>query len=317
MNPTTPKISVAICTHDPRADYFTRTLEGLRAQTLPLSEWEFLIVDNAGTAPLPATPEWHPHGRVVREENVGLTHARLRSIRESAAPLILFVDDDNVLFPDYLERAMEIDRAWPQLGTWGGQTIAEFEEQPAEWTRSFWLWLAIREFDRDRWSNVPDEAAALPYGAGMCVRRHVAEEYCRVIESNPTRKILDRTGKALLGGGDADLSFTAYDLGLGNGIFTALKLTHLIGSRRVQEDYLLKLVESMTYSQTILFSFRGTVPFRPSRSQRLLEWYQSLHVPERDRRFDDAIRRGREAALDDIDRLRRAEPLHGLRSDAA
>jgi hypothetical protein len=49
--------------------------------------------------------------------------------------------------------------------------------------------------------------------------------------------------------------------------------------------------------------FRGDLPFRPSRSQRLLQWYQSLHLSARDRRFETARKRGVEAALREIERL--------------
>jgi hypothetical protein len=307
-----PDISVAICTHNPRADYFARTLDSLREQTLCGDRWELIIVDNASSPPLAPDLSWHRQGKIVREETPGLTPARRCAIRETSADLIVFVDDDNVLAPDYLSLCLELDKKWPQLGTWGGQTLGEFESTPPEWTRDYWRWIAVRDFERDCWSNVPHEAAALPYGAGMCVRRHVAEAYLDMLARNPPRQALDRTGRGLLGGGDADLSFTACDMGLGNGIFAALKLTHLISSRRLTEEYLLCLVESMTYSKTMLFHFRGTSPERPSRSQRLLEWYQNLHIDARSRRLEDAKRRGLEAALRDIERVKQSLPPLGL-----
>ncbi|HET6409429.1 MAG TPA: glycosyltransferase, partial [Chthoniobacteraceae bacterium] len=301
-------ISVAICSHNPRPDYLSRTLEGLRAQTLPKEQWELLFVDNASDPPVAVDLHWHPQGRTIREEKAGLTPARTCAIRASRNNLILFVDDDNVLASDYLEVCLRIAEEWPELGTWGGQTMGEFETPPPEWTRKYWLWIAVREFQKDLWSNVPGEASSLPYGAGMCVRRHVAEAYLKTLEKHPVRQGLDRTGRGLLGGGDADLSFTACDMQLGNGIFAALKLTHLISSRRLTEEYLLNLVESMTYSHTMLFHFRGTTALRPSRSQRLLKWYQCLHISERERRFENAKQRGREAAFRDIDRAHQQLP---------
>src|SRR4030095_1866009 len=103
-----PRLSVAICTHNPRADYFARTLDGLRAQTLSRNEWELLIVDNASAPPLAPDLSWHPRGRIVREERAGLTPARTCAIRSTIADLIVFVDDDNVLAPDYLALCLEI-----------------------------------------------------------------------------------------------------------------------------------------------------------------------------------------------------------------
>jgi len=133
--------SVIICTHNPRPHYLRRVLGALRAQTLPLDQWELLLIDNASERPLTATDwglSWHPRARHVREEDLGLAPARLRGIREAAAEMLVFVDDDNLLAPDYLEQALRIKREWPMLGVWGsGVTIPEFEAQPADEWRDY------------------------------------------------------------------------------------------------------------------------------------------------------------------------------------
>ena len=295
---STPTLSVAICTHNPRPEYLARTLDGLRQQTVAGDQWELLVIDNQSSPPLELDLSWHPRARLIREESLGLTPARRRAFREAASSVIVLVDDDNVLFPDYLEQAAKIGQAWPQLGAWGGQTIAEFEERPEEWSKPY-LWLAIREFDRDEWANVPFAGNAMPFGAGICVRRSVVEAYERLIENDPARRALDRTGNKLLGCGDTDLVLTAYDLGCGTGVFTGLKLTHLIPKDRLSEEYLLRLVESTTYSVTLLKVIRGYALAQPSRSQKLLEWYQSLFLDARVRRFEQARQRGFAAALAD------------------
>ena len=93
------QLSVIICCHNPRSDYLERVLEALQAQTLSTNNWELLVVDNASENPVSASHNisWHPNARHVREENLGLTRARLRGIAESKADLLVFVDDDNVL----------------------------------------------------------------------------------------------------------------------------------------------------------------------------------------------------------------------------
>jgi glycosyltransferase involved in cell wall biosynthesis len=299
-----PRLSVAICTHNPRPDYLARTVDALRSQTLPVDRWELLIIDNQSTPTIELDLAWHPRARLVREEALGLTPARLRAFREASASVIVLVDDDNVLFPDYLEQGAKLGDTWPQLGAWGGQTIAEFEEIPPEWAKPY-LWLAIREFSRDQWTNVPFVADAMPFGAGICVRRAVAEAYAQLIQYDAARKALDRTGGKLFGCGDTDLVLTAYDQGYGTGVFAALKLKHLIPKSRLQEDYLLQLVESTTYSVTLLKALRGYSLPQPSRSQKLLEWYQSLHLDPRVRRFEQARKRGLEAALTNCKQITR------------
>src|ERR1700756_1303835 len=111
-------ISVVLCTHNPRPDYLRRTLAGIRAQTTPLEKWEFLLIDNASEELLsdPWNISWHPHARHIREDKLGLINARLRGIEESCGDLLVFVDDDNILAPDFLERAEAILDRYPYLG---------------------------------------------------------------------------------------------------------------------------------------------------------------------------------------------------------
>src|SRR5215469_3434736 len=117
--------SVVICTHNPRPDYFARVLDGLRNQTLPLHKWELLIVDNVSQVPLASRWDisWHPSARHILENQLGLSRARRRGIREASADLIIFVDDDNVLDETYLAEAIKIKQDWPSLGAWGSGSI--------------------------------------------------------------------------------------------------------------------------------------------------------------------------------------------------
>src|SRR6478609_179898 len=103
-----PEVSVIICTHNPREHILLRAVEGLRRQTLPVSRWEFVLIDNASAKPVAEYLDltWHAAGRIVREDELGLTPARLRGIAETRGDLVIFVDDDNVLDPDYLEQAV-------------------------------------------------------------------------------------------------------------------------------------------------------------------------------------------------------------------
>src|SRR5262249_51461844 len=132
-------LSVIVCTHDPRDDYLARVLAALASQSLDYGAWELLVVDNGSTEELGATIDlsWQPRARVVREDRLGLTHARLRGISETAGEILVFVDDDNVLDPDYLQVVGEIGSEWPFLGAWSGQLFGEFEVDPPAWAKPY------------------------------------------------------------------------------------------------------------------------------------------------------------------------------------
>jgi glycosyltransferase involved in cell wall biosynthesis len=298
-------LSVIICTHNPRSDYLQRTLDALGKQTLPKEQWELLLVDNDSKDSLKVIWDlsWHPHARHIRENELGLTHARLRGIQESRGDLIIFVDDDNILDPDYLEQSMQIGMVWPILGAWGGQLRPEFETQPPDWTKPYWGLLAIREFDRDRWSNLLNQHETTPCGAGMCVRRKVAEAYASAVNESVHRLALGRSGASLASCEDTDLAYTAVDLSLGTGQFVALKATHLIPALRVSESYLLRLVEAVAYSSTILCGIRGQLRTRPnSVSLSLLRrFYYLIKYSRRERSFLYAELSGRRRAFREME----------------
>jgi glycosyltransferase involved in cell wall biosynthesis len=224
---------------------------------------------------------WHPNGRHVREEELGLTPARLRGFSEAVADLIVFVDDDNLLDPDYLEEALRIAREYPFLGTWGGQCVAEYEVEPAAELESYLAGLAIRTTERDLWTNLAGWSDAYPFGAGMCVRRRVMSEFCRQTTQSALRLCLGRKGRALLSGEDHEINLTACDLGLGCGVFQALKLTHLILARRVTVEYMLKMAYAHGFSNAVLLSARGKAPADPlpTATARLLWKLRLLRQP--------------------------------------
>lgn len=253
-----PAVSAIICTHSPRGDVLARTLDSLRRQTLPVESWELIVVDNASPDPVAESViAWHPAGRVVSEPALGLTHARLRGISSACSGLLLFVDDDNVLAPDYLERAVAIHRRLPMLGCFGAGIIEpEYEQEPAPELQPFMSMLALRSAAVSRWSNDPHDSCT-PWGAGLAVTRQVAEAVAAATRTQPLKGSLDRKGDSLTSCGDDEFSWVACEMGLGRGVFTELRLEHLIPRGRVQKDYLLRLAEGLAFSRIVLWHLHG------------------------------------------------------------
>ncbi len=129
-----PEISVLLCTHNPRPEFVSAAMDGLRAQTLSLERWELIVVDNGSTGALDLSrlAAWQPRSCIVREDQIGLTHARLRAFAEASGDLFVLVDDDNVLKPDFLDRAIALAREWPFLGAFGGQSHPRWEQSPPD-----------------------------------------------------------------------------------------------------------------------------------------------------------------------------------------
>src|SRR4051794_19261706 len=115
-------ISVVISTYNPDIDRLDRTLRAVALQTLDAELWELVLVDNASTKPVTIDniPWNRGECRQIREERLGLTYGRLAGIRASKGALLVFVDDDNELAPDYLQAAMAVFNNREFLGVAGG-----------------------------------------------------------------------------------------------------------------------------------------------------------------------------------------------------
>lgn len=310
-------ISVVICTHNPKIQYFNQVIDALKNQTLPLEQWELLVIDNASNNNwyTEVNLDWHPNHHYIIEDRLGVMFARLRGMKESKGNLLIFVDDDNILQPNYLEEALQIGERYPQLGVWGGQSIAEFEATPPTWTKPYWVWLAIREFDCDQISTEFSTKVHV-ITAGGCYRRKVIDFYLELATKDFRRSLLGQKGSKLLRREDIDLCYSAYDVGLGVGIFTSLQLQHLMPSNRFREDYLIQLVSGDKYSELILLYVRGKM-------ERLKLWKhifrmailaapwlaepKAWFMQPRDRRFKFAERKASLEAMIEIFKLQQAE----------
>jgi glycosyltransferase involved in cell wall biosynthesis len=287
-------VSIIICTHNPRISYLQRVLEALRGQTLPKADWELLIIDNASDQPVRELVDlsWHPSVRYIREETLGIAHARFRGMTESAAELVVFMDDDLVPQSNYLEEAVEIGRSFPQLGAWSGQVFPEYETNPPEELRHYLDALGLRKLSQDIWGNMPTWRH-LPWGGGMCLRRKVVDWHCKELANNKLRLQLGHIGGLPSCHEDTDIALSSLNAGFGTGIFRDLILTHLIPQRKVKESYLIQLVENAASAFVILRGVRGIrVENPPSAVRRWIERLEYLRATPPQKRAIDAKRRG-------------------------
>jgi glycosyltransferase involved in cell wall biosynthesis len=258
-----PDLTVILCAHNPHPGRLARTLAGLRAQTLPVAQWDCVLVDNASTPPLALTAaDALPNLRIVREPTSGLSHARRCGLRETAAPLCVFADDDNVLAPDYLAQAVRLSAAHPRAGAFGGRSVPEFETPPPQWACEFFDLLALRDLGPSpivASAETPPRAypPCAPIGAGMVLRREAASAWLDAPESGLT----DRRGGELTSGGDNDIVLALFAAGWDVAYFPELSLTHLIPAARLEADYLARLNHGIQKSWPQVLARHGLHPW--------------------------------------------------------
>jgi glycosyltransferase involved in cell wall biosynthesis len=321
-----PDISVIICTRNPRPDYLKATLEAIKAQTLPKNLWEFILIDNASKEPLAKSLDlsWHPNGRLVVEDELGLMPARLRGIREAAGEILVFVDDDNVLSHDYLSNALKLTQSHTFVGAFGGNIVGEFETKPENWAQALFPYLAIISVKHEQWAFGPGTIAqcVAPCGAGMVIRKSIAVYYAKRSANDPLRRGLGRKGASLASAEDVDMALCACACGMAIGRFPQLQLTHLISAGRLKPEYLLRLVEETAFSDSILqFVWRnGCLPnvAAPNGLKKMYRACESLGhrlLGRTEEGFKDRIRRALDRGLRRADQFLRTVQ-HGSNGDS-
>jgi len=245
------------------------TLTGIFAQSLPTSEWELVVVDNASTPPLNAVEiglTRHPHARLLREERLGLLFGRVAGLDNSNGELVVFCDDDNVLAPDFLARAVAIFSTYKRLGNASGKSLPEFEAGPPGWITEFEGCLALRNFGDERrigdnWTgSYPDFAFG---GGGSVFRRTALAPFLKEFKKGADVVVYGRTGNDLASGEDNNLILAVVKAGFSVGYFPELVMTHLIPVQRFEKKYLAQLNHGIAKSWVQVLALHGICPWKP------------------------------------------------------
>lgn len=298
------ELTVVLPAYRPTPEELSATLAALRAQTVPADRWELVLIDNRSEPPVdPTVISWHPHARCLREEKAGLVHARAAGFRAAQGAMIVVVDQDNVLAADYLAHALRIAAEYPHVGTWGaGKILPRYERPELAPPASLASLLTLRQADVDSVSTEIDHHDSTPWGAGLCVRREVAQAYLAALEANPLKGELDLRGDLRLSGGDTDIAYTGCRLGLGKGVFARLRLDHLIPAQRCTAGFLRRTAEGRGYSEILHhLVLRGRLPPAETGLRWMLRrWRRRRGMSPLEREVDRARHAGRRRAFREL-----------------
>ncbi len=257
-----PDLSIILCVYNPRRDILEKVLDALHRQTLAPDRWELIVVDNNSNPPLKPSmfDRWQPLPvRLIHERQAGVPHARSQGIAAAAANLLLMLDDDNILDPDYLESAVEIAAANPTIGAFGGISRPLLEtDPPRNWQEKLYPYIAVRDHGATPIVSSEDERGEWePIGAGMVVRADVAKKFAEYVRNSRVAASIDRRGKKLLSGYDSLLARCCYPLGYANSYQPRLKLTHYIKPQRMKVWYMIRLLHGHGRSFVMLNTILG------------------------------------------------------------
>lgn len=264
IKPFARGISVIICTYN-GAERIVPTLKSLQNQILDNEiKVEIILVNNRSTDSTVEISQstWGDHSIpliIEYESEPGVSRARRKGIEVAKYEYILFCDDDNHLFPDYLSLMYSHFEKQPDTIMIGGQGIALPEIEPPKWFTEY----------KESYAAAPQGEKSGPaymlYNAGMGLRKSY---FMTLMNNGFTFYLTSRLGKALTSGEDSELCYAFHMAGWGIWYEENMKFYHFIPKGRLNWNYLIRLHKGFSSSYIILNQYKSllhsdTYVFKP------------------------------------------------------
>jgi len=271
-------VTFVVCTHN-GGGRLARVLGNL-ARRNKTSSVEIIVVDNASTdgavdQAFDSMPSDSPPVRIVREDRIGLAHARRTGVEEARGEIVVFVDDDNVLLDGWFEKLVNVFEMHPKIAACGGYGIGCLPKIPTPpWFEACCRIYAIGS-QAEAVGDVTEEPGHL-WGAGLAVRR---EALIRLYQRGFRFRAIDRAGSRLLSGGDLELCFALRLAGWRLWYDPSLVFLHLLGESRFQPRYLRRLHSGFGAGSVMLDAYDwvlGNDARFPTRRHRSVVWQLAI-----------------------------------------
>jgi len=276
-------------------------LEALRIQqSVIFRDWEVILVDNNSSDDTVAVTsaafrDFPCSARVVRESRQGLSFARKTACDNANGEVIAYIDDDNVVAPDWVSQCVSFFEIHPMAGVVGGKVLARCDGPlPSCWSKIKWM-LAVRDDMGDVSRRLapasPVTEVEIPCGAGMVVRRKVLEE----VYSKYSLSLSGRRGRSLSSGEDIEIGLRIVGLGWESWYCPDMVLWHIIPQSRLTDDYLCRLRYGIVKSCSVTDSISqyGVYPPPLKEAFRHLWWASCLLF----RRLPSLCKRGFDSGI--------------------
>jgi glycosyltransferase involved in cell wall biosynthesis len=196
------KISAIVCTYN-REKYLGKALESLAAQTLSPGFFEVVIINNNSTDNTERIcSAFHekysniPYKYFI-ETNQGLSYARNRGIKESAAALVTFIDDDAWLDKNFLKEVVGFMESRKEAVSVGGTILLDYEDKEPVWQTKYLA--SLFGYFKYSYKTEAFRKTDYPRGSNMTFRKTIFEQ---IGDFNTE---LGRIGLNLSGGEEKDI----------------------------------------------------------------------------------------------------------------
>jgi len=230
------KLTIAIPTHN-RARLLAQTLDSVqRLQLGDGLEADCLVIDNASRDDTAAVVESYADAPLIKvrrifESQQGSSFARNRAVDEARGDLILFIDDDVTVEPNWARELVgEIERR--NLDAACGLVLARWTGPPPQWLGPvLYVKLAVHDPALADHADGMDEVVHNYFSANVGFRRATFERFGRF------REDLGVSGSNPMSGEDTELFARIIERGGRMGFARRAVVHHWIGPERLTRGY--------------------------------------------------------------------------------
>lgn len=242
-------LSVIICTYN-REKFLYDALRHVAENDFAPENYEIVLVNNNSTDNTASECERfsndfpHVQFRYFVETKQGLSHARNRGIDECRGDILIFLDDDSFVKPDYLSNLQRQMDQHPEAMAFGGKITPLFESgETPEWLCK-WTYSWVSAIDKGN-KVVSFEGNSYPIGANMGFRKQCLDTCGNF---NPE---LGRSKKNLMAGEEKDLFNRLKENNMPILYFPNIQVEHVIPPQRTTRDYIVRMGQGVGMSERV------------------------------------------------------------------
>lgn len=246
-----PFFSVVVCSYN-REKYIADAIESLTNQTLDKSLYEILIIDNnstdsTGEIARDYVQKYEPTHQIryVKETNQGLCFARNRGIQEAQGKFIVYIDDDGIADPNFLEVQYHFLTDFDYVIGLGGKIIPRYVDGKPKWIDGILEGLVSKVDHGDKVFQYTGKK--YPVGCNMTYRKDILEQV-GMFDTG-----IGQVGDNLVRGDETELYERIKKLNRPVYYLPKSRVEHVIENKRLTRDHIRKMSEGVGIGRRILY----------------------------------------------------------------
>lgn len=271
-------VSIVVCTYN-GAKRLAPTLQHIAQQVVDNAvDWEVILINNNSKDDTVAVAQaiWDATAcrttfSIVDEPQPGLSYAKARGLSEAQYSYLIFVDDDNSISANYVQTVFDIFENNPSVAVCSGdseEAVPEGTNLPFWWEDFKYAYAVGKQGTEEGYLK-----NGFLWGASSAFRVAALQKLYSGVQHK--MHLTGRIGNKLAAGEDAELCFALQQLGYQLYYTPRLQFKHHIPVDRVEDGYLLRLMEGFGAASVVLSLYsnllKGEAPNWRSSFQKCLK----------------------------------------------